>query len=240
MKGMQAKVASITALEPAMEKLTDEELQAKTPEFRARLEAGRDDRRPPHRGLRGRPRARPARPRDAPVRRPDDRRDDAQRRARRRDEDRRGQDLRRRAGGLPQRAHGARGPRGHGQRLPGQPRRRVDAAALRRARHQHRRDRVDDARGPAPRRLRRRRHLRHQRRVRLRLPARQHGRAAGRLRPARPLLLHRGRGRLDPDRRGPHAADHLRRPRGGDRHLLPLRADHADAGPRPTASGTSA
>ena len=98
-----------------------------------------------------------------------------------------------------------------------------------RAGRQRRRDRLDDARGPAARGLRRRRHLRHQRRVRLRLPARQHGRAAGGLRPARPLLLHRGRGRLDPHRRGAHAADHLGRPRGGDRHLLPLRPHRAHA-----------
>ena len=33
---------------------------------------------------------------------------------------------------------------------------------------------------------------------------------AGRQGPARPQLLHRRRGRLDPHRRGPHAADHLR------------------------------
>ncbi len=52
-----------------------------------------------------------------------------------------------------------------------------------------------DARG-APRRLQRRHHLRHQQRVRLRLPARQHGDAPRRVRAARPLLLHRRRGRL--------------------------------------------
>ena len=40
MKGMQAKVAQIAALEPAMEKLSDEELAAKTPAFRERLAAG--------------------------------------------------------------------------------------------------------------------------------------------------------------------------------------------------------
>ena len=40
MKGMQAQVARITALEPEMEKLSDEELQAKTSEFRQRLDAG--------------------------------------------------------------------------------------------------------------------------------------------------------------------------------------------------------
>ncbi len=40
MKGMQAQVARIAALEPEMEKLSDADLQAKTPAFRARLEAG--------------------------------------------------------------------------------------------------------------------------------------------------------------------------------------------------------
>jgi hypothetical protein len=47
-------------------------------------------------------------------------------------------------------------------------------------------------------------------RVRLRLPARQHG--AGHRRPGRPrpLVRDRRRGRLDPDRRGAHAAHHQR------------------------------
>ena len=57
--------------------------------------------------------------------------------------------------------------------------------------------------------LRLRHHLRHQQRVRLRLPARQHGDAPRRDGPARPPLRDRRRGRLDPDRRGAHAADHL-------------------------------
>ena len=62
----------------------------------------------------------------------------------------------------------------------------------------------------APRRLSCRHHLRHQQRVRLRLSARQHevrARADG----AAPVQFrHRRRGRFDPDRRGAHAADHLR------------------------------
>jgi preprotein translocase subunit SecA len=56
----------------------------------------------------------------------------------------------------------------------------------------------------------RRHHLRHQQRIRLRLPARQHGAVEGRPLPARPQLRDRRRSRLDPDRRGAHAADHLR------------------------------
>ena len=62
----------------------------------------------------------------------------------------------------------------------------------------------------APQAVRRRHHLRHQQRVRLRLPARQHGLVARRLRAARPPLRDRRRGGLDPDRRGAHAADHQR------------------------------
>ena len=54
-----------------------------------------------------------------------------------------------------------------------------------------------------------RHHLRHQLRVRLRLPARQHGADHGVDGAAGPLVRDRGRGRLDPDRRGPYAADHL-------------------------------
>ncbi len=75
--------------------------------------------------------------------------------------------------------------------------------------------------------VRLRHHLRHQQRVRLRLPPRQHGhvdRGAG---AARPQLRHRRRGRLDPHRRGPHAAHH-QRPRGRRRPaLLPVRLGRA-------------
>ena len=72
----------------------------------------------------------------------------------------------------------------------------------------------EEARG-----VRRRHHLRHQQRVRLRLPARQHGDARRGALPARPALRHRRRGRLDPDRRGAHAAHHLRPGRGPHRAL---------------------
>ena len=74
-------------------------------------------------------------------------------------------------------------------------------------------------------RVRGRRHVRHQLRVRLRLPPRQHGGLARQHRAAQPCVRDRGRGRLDPDRRGAHAADHLRRARDGGEHLLRLRAD---------------
>ncbi len=47
--------------------------------------------------------------------------------------------------------------------------------------------------------------------------------SAGALRPARPPLRDRRRGRQHPDRRGAHAADHLRRARTGGPDLLPVR-----------------
>ena len=72
-----------------------------------------------------------------------------------------------------------------------------------------------------------RRRLRHQLRVRLRLPARQHGQGPRRKGPARALLRDRGRGRQHPDRRGAHAADHLRRPRTGGRPVRQVRAPGA-------------
>ncbi len=72
-----------------------------------------------------------------------------------------------------------------------------------------------DAPGRAPRAVRDGHHLRHEQRVRLRLPARQHGVGAGGDGPARPQLRHRRRDRLDPHRRGAHAADHLRAVRRG-------------------------
>ena len=40
LKQYQKTVRQISALEPQMEKLSDAELQAKTPEFKARLEQG--------------------------------------------------------------------------------------------------------------------------------------------------------------------------------------------------------
>ena len=65
-----------------------------------------------------------------------------------------------------------------------------------------------------PRGLSGRHHLRHQQRVRLRLPARQHGAGPRRVRAARAVLRHRRRGGQHPHRRGAHAADHLRPGRG--------------------------
>ena len=125
--------------------------------------------------------------------------------------DRRGQDAGGHAAALPQRALGTRGAPGHGQQLPRPPRLPVDGAPVPLPGPHGglpRRHRAVEPR--ASRRLPGRHHLRHQQRVRLRLPARQHGvhpRAAGAA-PAR--VRHHRRGRLDPDRRGADAADHLR------------------------------
>ena len=123
---------------------------------------------------------------------------------------------------------GKRRPRRHGQRLPRAPRRRVDEPDLRRARL-HRRASCRTCRTPDDKiaAYAARHHLRHELRVRLRLPARQHGAVARGEGPARRAhrqdgdrrmhLRDRRRGRQHPHRRGAHAADHLRRARAGRR-----------------------
>ncbi len=120
--------------------------------------------------------------------------------------------------GLPQRADRQGRARRHGERLPGQPRRASGWAALAPlpGPERGRQPAADAARAKAGR-LRRRHHLRHQQRVRLRLPARQHGLRRGASACSAAQLRHRRRGGLHPDRRGPHAADHLRPGRGPHR-----------------------
>ena len=78
-------------------------------------------------------------------------------------------------------------------------------------------------------RLRLRHHLRHEQRVRLRLPARQHEVRARALRAARAPLRDRRRGRQHPHRRGADAAHHLGPGRGVDRPLLRGRPHHPAA-----------
>ena len=85
---------------------------------------------------------------------------------------------------LPERAGRQGRSRGHGQRLPGQARLGVDGPALQVPGPARRRDRARPGRPGAQGRLRLRHHLRHQQRVRLRLPARQHEVPHRRLRPA--------------------------------------------------------
>ena len=82
-----------------------------------------------------------------------------------------------------------------------------------------------------------RHHLRHQQRVRLRLPARQHGHQRGQQGAARPQLRHRRRGRLDPRRRGPHPAHHLGPPRRRGQALLQVRQHRP--GPHAATSTTT-
>ena len=79
----------------------------------------------------------------------------------------------------------------------------------------------------------RRHHLRHEQRVRLRLPARQHGDATASTCVQRGYRLRdRRRGRLDPDRRSAHPADH-QRDGGGLRQVVPdVREDRAPADDR--------
>ena len=151
--------------------------------------------------------------------------------------------------GRAQRAGRQGRPPRHGQRLPGPPRRRVDEPDLRRARALRRGPAEHAALRGEARRLRRRRHLRHQLRVRLRLPARQHGHLARGEGPARRALRRgrqaaelaplrdRRRGRQHPHRRGAHAADHLRRARAGGRPLPALRQARAAADGRQEARG---
>ena len=86
-----------------------------------------------------------------------------------------------------------------------------------------------ELRGQA-RRVRLRRHVRDELRVRLRLPARQHGDGDRGEGPARPPVRRRRRGRQHPHRRGAHAADHLRRAGAGGRALPPVRQARADDG----------
>ena len=223
-------VPLIGALEPEMQGLGDDALAHKTVEFKERLERGEslDDllveayRRGARGGL--------ARAGPASLRRPAHGRDGPALRLDRRDEDRRGQDPRVHAARLPQRARRAGRAHGDGERVPRHPRLRVDGTGppLARAhggshRLRHRRSR------PQAGRLRGGRHLRHQQRIRLRLPARQHDAEPRAHDPAGPRLCHRRRGRLHPHRRGPHPAHHLGPGRRGGPALLPVRLHRAHA-----------
>ena len=224
MKRLPSRPRTSTRSSPTSRSSPTTSYAARRPSSAQRLENGEDARGPPLRGVRRGPRGAQARVRPAHLRRPADGRHRAPRGRHRRDEDRRGQDVRREPRALPERARRQGRPPRHGQRLPRPARRRVEPAGLRGARHDRRAHREHDAVRRAQGRLRRGHHLRHELRVRLRLPARQHGRLARRDRAARPPVRDRGRGRLDPHRRGAHAADHLRRARGRRADLLRLRA----------------
>ncbi len=207
-KGFRPRVEAINALEPELVALTDEQLRARTAKFREQYATGTklEDLLVP--GLRHRTRSGQALARAAPLRRAAHRRHGSERRQHCRDEDRRRQDARRNARRLPQRHYGQGRPRRHRQRLPRQPRRRMDGTGLPLPRPHGGHHRSWPRRRAAQGRLRRRRDLRHQQRARLRLPARQHEDALGGYGPARPRVRHRRRGGLDPDRRGKNPASH--------------------------------
>ena len=173
-KRMQPAVDRINALEPAMKAMTDEELRTQTGRFRERVANGEplDDLLPEAF----------AAVREASVRSLKMRHFDVQliggmvlhEGQHRRDEDRRGQDPGRDAAGLSERAGRAGRARRHGQRLPRPARHRVDGQYLPVPGPVGGHDRARADRCRAAEGLRGRHHLRHQQRVRVRLPARQH------------------------------------------------------------------
>ena len=125
--------------------------------------------------------------------------------------------------------------RPHLQRLPGAPRRRVDAARLP-ARSACRSAFVQEGHAArrSPPRLRRRRHLRHRQGSRASITCATCWRDGARTGPPAVPLRARGRGRLAPDRRGARAAGHRRRRSGRPR---PRRlASRLVAAPRARAS----
>ena len=111
---------------------------AKTVEFRQRLENGESLEELLFEAFAAVREARKRESGQRHVRRPADGRDRPPRGRHRRDEDRRGQDVRRDAAALPERAARQRRPPRHGQRLPRQARRRVEPRRLRAARHDRR------------------------------------------------------------------------------------------------------
>ncbi len=187
LKRLYPLVGEINALEPTIQALSDDQLRAKTHEFRERIGGGETLGRFAARGVRGGPRSRPPRAEHAALRRPAGRRQRAAQGHDRRDEDRRGQDARCHAAGLPERARGQGRPCRHGERLPRPPRLRVDGPDLPLPRHVGRRHPARHERRRAAAGVRRRHHLRDQQRVRLRLPPRQHEVRARALRAARAL-----------------------------------------------------
>ena len=240
MRKLMPIIDEINAYFEEYQSLSEEELARQDRRVPQAPSDGRDARRPAARGVRrgqgglpppSGPEVGGRRHRDhlghGPLRRAACRRHRAAPGQDRRDGHRRGQDARRHPAAVPERPDGQGRPPGHGQRLPGPARQRVDGRDLPVPGHDRRlpgHDRAQHRR--APRDVPLRHHLRHQQRVRLRLPARQHG--AGRRRSwcaARLPLRHRRRGGQHPHRRGAHAAHHLR---PGGPLDAPLRRDQAD------------
>ena len=224
-EGRKLKLARVdrrptsTRSSPRCRRRSDDELRALTRRFRERARPAPDDDAKQQELLddllpeafAAVREARQAHARPAPLRRADHGRRGAALRLGRRDEDRRGQDPRRHAAARTSTRSPARGVHlvtvndylakrdaewmGQIYRFLG-----LEVGVVL--------PEIDDSDDEAAG-VRRRHHLRHQQRVRLRLPPRQHGRRARGAGPARPLLRDRRRGRLDPHRRGPHAAHHL-------------------------------
>ena len=129
-----------------------------------------------------------------------------------------------------------RAPR-HGQLVPRPPRLAVDGARVHVPRPHgrvHRRHRAGHA--GASRGVPVRHHVRHEQRIRLRLPARQHGDLARPARAASALVRDRRRSRLGAHRRGAHAAHHLGPGRQRERRAV-LRAQRGRRAPRARADG---
>ena len=183
------------------------------------------------RGLRPGPRGRPPDDQHAALRRADARRHRHVPPLDRRDADRRGQDADGHAADVPARPGGQGLPPGHGQRLPGPPRRRLDGADLQgpgadRGRGRDRRCRSRSAARPTPATsptARPRSSASTSSATGCCCAGSARGRptcwaacsASGRrgrreARPGRALLRPGRRGRQHPHRRGPHAADHQR------------------------------
>ena len=213
-----------------MQAKSEDELRAMTAEFRGRIDQGAslDELLPEAFAV-----CREAGRRvlgDAALRRAAHRRHGPAPRRHRRDEDRRGQDAGRDAARLPERARRQGRPRRHGQRLPGRaatPSGWVASTSSSACRSASSCTASSDA--ERQRELPLRHHVRHEQRVRLRLPARQHEGVDRALRPARAELRDRRRGRLDPDRRGAHAAHHLGLGRAVRRPLPEGRRHHPRA-----------
>ena len=255
---LQPIVDEVNELEGSFERLSDADLRARTSEFRERLGAREElDDILPEAFAAVREAAKRT-SRTAALRRAANRRRGAPRGQDRRDADGRGQDARRHASGLPERALGRGRPRRHRQRLPGAARRAVDGRRLRHARADgghasareclpvRRRRRGQQGDGTAalrvpPRRLPGGRHLRHEQRVRLRLPARQHGDRPVAARAAQAGIRDRRRGGQHPDRRGADTADHKRAFAGDRERVLAVLADSPEPQPqRPLHGGREA
>ena len=244
-KAMKPRVAAINALEPGIKALSDDAIRARVAEIRARVQEGLktlpekiEERRALSREVLDPELVEVfALVREAAWRAIGQRHYDVQLMGGMvlhegqdlRDADGRGQDARRDARRLAERPVRPRRPPRHRERLPRAPRRRLDGPHLPVPRLLGRLHPARHARRGAPRGLRLRHHVRHEQRVRLRLPARQHEVRARAHGPARARLRRRGRSRLDPHRRGADAAHHLGPVRGRDGPLLQGRPDRPEA-----------